>query len=335
MSTLSGKIITEVKELLRRNQFAKVTDHLVAHRFILDAEVQLVEDFVYWSLKTSSPGAAVALGRGIAEYTDLSASLFNDLAVFLQRTANKDLALELMEVAVVKSPGEYRIKNNYGSALNAIGRVAEARSIFLELVNKFPNYSPPKVNLALLYQAEGRFEEARALHKQVLHEDNKNYVNIYNFSRVMRRQDLKDFEILLKDMDPLKLKVQERSLYYFSFARLCELSQDWRGQQHYLSLGNDLRNNIVSFDPQADEKLLKFVDEVSRSIKRTDIDRLKNIQFLYITGLPRSGTTLLEQAILENTGITQLGESTFWNQVIAKLPFIEKLKWQKYIEEQL
>ena len=155
LSTLSGKIITEVKELLRRNQFAKVTDHLVAHRFILDAEVQLVEDFVYWSLKTSSPGAAVALGRGIAEYTDLSASLFNDLAVFLQRTANKDLALELMEVAVVKSPGEYRIKNNYGSALNAIGRVAEARSIFLELVNKFPNYSPPKVNLALLYQAEG------------------------------------------------------------------------------------------------------------------------------------------------------------------------------------
>ena len=113
------------------------------------------------------------------------------------------------------------------------------------------------------------------------------------------------------------------------------MSQDWRGQQHYLSLGNDLRNNIVSFDPQADEKLLKFVDEVSRSIKRTDIDRLKNIQFLYITGLPRSGTTLLEQAILENTGITQLGESNFWNQVIAKLPFIEKLKWQKYIEEQL
>ena len=101
MSTLSGKIITEVKELLRRNQFAKVTDHLVAHRFILDAEVQLVEDFVYWSLKTSSPGAAVALGRGIAEYTDLSASHQRPCYIS-QRTANKDLALELMEVAVVR-----------------------------------------------------------------------------------------------------------------------------------------------------------------------------------------------------------------------------------------
>ncbi|GIR85509.1 MAG: hypothetical protein CM15mP85_21330 [Rhodobacterales bacterium] len=72
----------------------------------------------------------------------------------------------------------------------------------------------------------------------------------------------------------------------------------------YLKKANDIKRSYLKYDPERDERDInliknKFEEFLVNSISRTpQIDK----RFIFIIGMPRSGTTLVEQTICNVEG---------------------------------
>jgi len=80
--------------------------------------------------------------------------------VLLQRPESAAEGLSLLQQAVRVAPGNANVHFNLGTALEAQGKVVEAKEHYLRAVSLYPGYAKAHYSLALLYHKEGRTELA-------------------------------------------------------------------------------------------------------------------------------------------------------------------------------
>ncbi len=96
----------------------------------------------------------------------------------LVRDKQLDAALARADAFLAKSPRDAQVRFLRGVLLADLGRGAEAVAAFESLVQDFPELPEPYNNLAVLYAAQGRYEQARTLLQQAI-EAQPNYVTAY------------------------------------------------------------------------------------------------------------------------------------------------------------
>ena len=94
---------------------------------------------------------------------------------------------------------------------------------------------------------------------------------------------------------------------------LNEISQSFT----YLKAGNELRKKILSYDIKQDIALFSQLKNSYQRIAKDALqssDETREIKPIFIVGMPRSGTTLVEQIVSSHSEVTGAGE----------LPYVEK-----------
>ena len=89
----------------------------------------------------------------------------------------------------------------------------------------------------------------------------------------------------------------------------------------YLKKANDLRRSYINYDPKRDERDIglikkKFVKVANTSNPSADGS---NNRYVFIVGMPRSGTTLVEQTICNAKGVVSIGETASVSQFMTKV----------------
>lgn len=145
---------------------------------------------------------------------------------------------------------------------------------------------------------------------------NDKYINnnffemLYNYSEIVNieRDSLifkKATQIYLNE----KLTDKQRSYYHFVLARISKKEFFFQEFSENLNTANALMKKHRRYDFKKDKKLFENVVDslnVSKSIKLKKIS--SNFNPIFIIGMPRSGTTLLEQIISINKDIYGAGE---------------------------
>ena len=96
----------------------------------------------------------------------------------------------------------------------------------------------------------------------------------------------------------------------------------------YLKKANDIKRSYLKYDPERDERDInliknKFEEFLVNSISRTpQIDK----RFIFIIGMPRSGTTLVEQTICNVEGVASVGEAPFTTEFMSQTDLRKDLK---------
>ena len=96
----------------------------------------------------------------------------------------------------------------------------------------------------------------------------------------------------------------------------------------YLKKANDIKRSYLKYNPERDEKDIKLIKNKFEEIGKTSIfctpqtDR----QFVFIIGMPRSGTTLVEQTICNAEGVASVGEVPFVTQFMLQTDLQRNLK---------
>jgi len=119
-----------------------------------------------------------------------------------------------------------------------------------------------------------------------------------------------------------KISEEQRCHINFGLAQVCEGLGDFEQAFTHYSQGNVLRKKLLNYDINQDVELFEQLKSSYPKIEKNFLepDKLsKNLMPIFIVGMPRSGTTLVEQIISSHSQVTGAGELNFASQFGAAI----------------
>ena len=227
--------------------------------------------------------------------------------------------------------------NFLGEIYLEMNQYRKANEVFNEIIKIEPTNKSALLNLAKININIGNLEQSENFYKTILENDQKNLSYIYSLSRINNKY-LSD-EILNK--------IEKKNLTYINqiylkliLAKKFELNKDYKKEIENLSEAHRiyLLNKEKALNQQFkfhSESLSNFMSE----LKDLKVDTFEEFCPIFITGLPRSGTTLVERIIVsgkkrvQSLGETDVFDKVFFsNQIIANQEKILKSNFSSLIE---
>jgi tetratricopeptide (TPR) repeat protein len=209
-------------------------------------------------------------------------------------------------------PDDAEVFCNLAMALAALDCVEEADASFRRAIALFPDYAAAYNNLGLLLRERGRIAEAGRAIKRAIKLDPQN-LGFYDNLALVRPFAVRDrYFLALKAMarDAAMLPEADRIHLHFSLAKAYEdIGQPAAAFQHLLQ-GNALKRRHVVYD---EAEVLGRMERMRQIISADFIAARHGSgdpspRPVFIVGMPRSGTTLLEQILASHPQVFGAGE---------------------------
>ena len=243
------------------------------------------------------------------------AQVHYNLGITLKELGRLDEAEASYRQAIALQPDNAQAHNNLGLTLEALGRLDEAEASYRQAIALKANYTKAYNNLGITLQALGRLDEAETSYKQAIGVK-ADYAEAHHNLSLMKKFESQDEQFLkMQELNLDKNTPEEERCYInFGLAKACEDLGDFEQAFTHYSEANVLRKKLSNYDISQDEKYYKQIkSNYQPNAQHTiDIDKSeKNLKPIFIVGLPRSGTTLVEQIISSHSQVTGAGELSF------------------------
>ncbi len=198
---------------------------------------------------------------------------------------------------------------NLGNLLESLGRLKDAEFSYRKAIQLNPNFAAAHCNLGNLLRSFGKLSAAESLYRKTIDLD-PNFVKAYSYLSTIQSSDKSQkWQTRLLSEDFIKNKSSKEKIFiYFARANVLHKEKKYEGSSKYLQLANNLKLNLkpsnIKYLLNQSKKLLL------ESNKKIDNKKeLKNFpQSIFIVGMPRSGSTLLESILSMNNNVKDLGE---------------------------
>jgi tetratricopeptide (TPR) repeat protein len=250
------------------------------------------------------------------------AEALNNRANILRELKRFDEALASNDKALVIKPTLAEVLNNRGNILRELNRFGEALASYDKALVVKPGYAEALNNRGMVLKELGRLPEARQASEQAIQFAPRN-ATYYRALGDLRRYGAGDplvaaMEELARDVS---LSVEDRIELHFALAKAYEdldRSADAFGQ---LLAGNALKRRQIAYDEAATLRHLKCIREV---FKPEMIPALHDVGEsssapVFIVGMPRSGSTLVEQILASHPQVFGAGELKYFGTAVANL----------------
>ena len=221
------------------------------------------------------------------------------------------------------NPDNSAALNNLGNMYTAEFDLANAEKCFLKSSTVDKEYGLPLFNLATLYQTKGEFEKAKEFYKKAIKLDNKNFEFIYHLNNLDSETVTKSqTEFVASELGKINnfSYLNKASGYFF----LAEKSRTKNMINEEIQNLNKAHYNFMKSDKNIEKIInywLKIVPKIKDKIYLHETHNMKkDLSPIFITGLPRSGTTLVESIITSGKPfIPNGGETGILNKSITSL----------------
>ena len=223
-------------------------------------------------------------------------------------------------------------------ALNCLGdfnrsekNYEEAEKFYIKSISSDEKFSPAYFNLASLYEDKGELKLARKHYLKVIEIDNKNYAAYFNLQRLdenfITDEIIKRIDNEIKNNNNLKNKNIAYghfllANYYRKKKKInLEIQELYKGHEIFFnsdSMNKEFVNYWLEIVPKKMNKKFLFNDNEKNKILSSDIEPI------FIFGIPRSGTTLVETIItsgkekIYNAGENFILQKTLQNSQLNK-----------------
>ena len=200
-------------------------------------------------------------------------------------------------------------------------KTAETERLFLKAHSLSKTTQQKEVistGLAQLYQQIGEFKKSENLFHEIL-KLNPSNTSVHKSISVIHTYKNKDDKHLKKMEEQLTIIKDEDLLksLYFAIGKAYEDIKDFEKSFHFLKKGNDISNKLSNYKIIEDEILFENIKKNFKVLdKKLNFD--SDEKFIFIVGMPRSGTTLVEQIVSSHSGVYGAGELSFLDNSIRK-----------------
>ena len=282
------------------------------------------DDEVYYNMglalyANSDSEAAITSYKEALRFKPDNAEAYYNMGMALNDKGDPKAAIESYKMALNIKPNYPDVYNNMGIAFNDTGDSEAAIKSYKQVLRFKPDNADAHHNMANSFVSKGDLKAAIKSYKQVLN------INPERADAHRALSSLYNYKDKDKDKDKDKHFVKMQNLYldsnntdeqqcHLSFA-LSKASEDLNEISKsftYLKTGNQLRKKILSYNIKQDLELFiqlkKSYPAIARVALQSTDKTMADTKPVFILGMPRSGTTLVEQIISSHTEVNGAGE---------------------------
>jgi tetratricopeptide (TPR) repeat protein len=233
------------------------------------------------------------------------------LATILLRLGRADEAELTVLEALDRAPGVADAYDALAFVSMQLGRHERANDLYRRTVELAPGDPRFWYNLAASERAFGRLEEAESACDRAI------ALDAAQFPSYLLRSELRVQTAAANHIDQLQRQLSlrpddDRARMFLGYALAKELDDVERYDEafRWFAQAAAIRRRHLDYDVATDERKLERIAEAFPARYATaNVDGGDSARFIFIVGLPRSGTTLLERILSGLPGVTSNGET--------------------------
>lgn len=222
--------------------------------------------------------------------------------------------------------------NFYSDTLVKIGFLKKSITICENYIRNVKRDTDILNRIGIYYKNIGLIEKAINKFNESIKEDINNTKAHLNLSDIVNYKDADyNFKSLLM-LSKKNFDAERLSFVFFSLSKVFKQRGNSKKFVCYLSKANNLMKKVVSFDIKEEKNNYGIVKNSLNQITflSPKIELNKELNPIFIVGMPRSGTTLIESIISSHSLIQGLGELDCVNDILNNL-FNFKSGSKKYL----
>jgi len=231
--------------------------------------------------------------------------LYYQLALLCAHTARHEEAQKLFSRALAAKPGFRDAGMGLASSYRHTGDIGKAMNVYQKIVTRYPAYVPAKYLLANLFKARGEFGKAAALYKQVMTLQPDYTQAHFTYSGIHKYQDKSDSHLhqMLDLSQRDGLQNEQKIQLAFALGKAFEDRNEYESSFDYYERGNRLKMARSGYDPDNTSELIQQqIDTCTAELFETRGHLgCQRPDPIFIVGMPRAGSTLLEQILASHS----------------------------------
>ena len=254
------------------------------------------------------------------EISSKDASIYNNLGNVLQEQGKLELAIQAYRCATEINPNYPQAYNNLGNIFRQQDRSEEAIQAYQQAIGINAGYAEAHGNLGNLLRELGRLEPAIQAYRKVL-SINPNTVATHYMLAKTKEHGSYDHEVCAMEalLENPSITNLEKVDLYFALGKAFEDLTMYERAFNFFSIGNKTIRGTIEYDISQDEDFFK---RLMNTFSKPLLDRYSGCGFdddtpIFILGMPRSGTSLVEQILSSHSKVYGAGELYDLRQTIS------------------
>jgi len=247
------------------------------------------------------------------------AKAHNNLGFALQGLGRLENAITHYQQALAFKSNYAEAHYNLGNALKELGLQEDAVASYERALTIKPDYAKANNNLGIAMQELGRREDAIAHYEQAL-AIKPDYAEA-QFHLTMIKPSQEQISIIEKRLTSQIVSEKDAILYNYSLGKLFDNAKSFtKAFEHYLR-ANTLKRKSVTYDSQNHSIHVDRLIEVhsKRYFQEKTACGSDSELPVFIVGMPRSGTSLVEQIVSSHPQVYGAGELKSIGQIERKI----------------
>ena len=239
----------------------------------------------------------------------------NNLGSALQELGNSEAAINHHKAAITLNPTFELAYLNLAYALVSLERNEEALAIYEDCL-KHCSSAKLYQNLGITLQQIGRMKDAQQAYLQAINIDpamGSAYRHLAEITKVGGKGDIDISATVKAAFDVQGMDEDAHKHLSFAWAKVNDGQKNYPEAFAAYKQGNDLKRKQHTYSKGTSNKLFETITSAydEAFLSNTSNSNLSEDKPIFILGMPRSGTTLVEQIISSHSDVTGAGELVY------------------------
>ena len=245
-----------------------------------------------------------------------NAQVFSNYGTCLKEIGKFIEAESYYRKAIQINPKYAMAYSNLGATLLDLGKLKDAKIFILKAIELNPKYAMAYFNLGCIQLNLGKLKDAETSFCKTI-ELNPDFVQPYFSLSILKCQtDNKNwYKTLLSKKFLIKKNAKEKVDIYFARANILHKEKKYHDASINLQLANNLKLKFKKSDLDYIIKKSSFLlAETYKTDKNFSKISVNDSENIFIVGMPRSGSTLVESILSINDNVIDLGEKNIFEE---------------------
>lgn len=279
--------------------------------------------------------AIVAHNTAVSLEPDSSENHFH-LALAYNDKHQFKLAIQHYRIAISMDQNYDLAWNNLGTSLESIGDIPQAKNAYTMAIRLNPNHAEAQNNLGAIYSEEGQIDAART-HFEAAIAANPDFIEAHYNLSLIKTYTAEDPHLVLLETYGQKINhcsVKARIHYYFALGKALDDTQHFTRAFQAYAEGNRLYSLQKPWNKTNLQNIVEYLPKVfTQSFLQQPKSSKETRCPIFIVGMPRAGTTLIEQILSSHKNIYGAGELDILDGVLQEACLASELPFHIWVSQ--